>query len=184
MAAQFTPAFDFLLNSEDSQRKYAEVPDPVPVNEGDSLEVKAAKQTAKAISGINSYYHPIAFVGVQSTPQAARGPLVAEFYEKSFWNPLHLGELASQDLASRLLDCAVNQGPGTAVQLLQKAINAVVTFTGETLVVDGRLGGATLAAANRYRPQTILDAFRKQRLARYQEVKNPVPAAWAARANA
>ena len=70
--AQFLPAYNYMMDSEDAQRKYLPVADPVRVKLGDPPVVAAAKQTAQAISGINSYTWPADFERILSCGPAAR----------------------------------------------------------------------------------------------------------------
>ncbi len=58
-------------------------------------------------------------------------------YRRDYWNPIHGDELPS-GLDLLMLDCAINQGVVTAIQLLQQAIR---------IQDDGLLGPKTLAAA-------------------------------------
>jgi lysozyme family protein len=46
----------------------------------------------------------------------------AAFYEVHFWNRYNIGLLESQEVAGKVCDLAVNVGPGTAIQLLQRAV--------------------------------------------------------------
>lgn len=109
LMSNFGPALDFLLDNEDERRECCTVPDA----------------GGYAISGINSRSFPEDFARINDLPQDQRGPEVARFYLLTFWAPLHLSGLASQDVANRVLDMAVNGGMGTSVRLLQQAINAL-----------------------------------------------------------
>ena len=168
--ADFNTAINFVLQNEDSTHSYATVKDSPP--------------GAYAISGINSAAFPDQFVVINSIPQAQRGPAVLDFYKQEFWNKWY-SQLISDDLACRVLDTAVNNGPGTAVKLLQLALNSIGT---PTLNVDGEWGPATLAAANYADPKSLLTAFRLARVNHYQAIvaKNPDNAkylnVWLARA--
>ncbi len=62
-------------------------------------------------------------------------------YRAHFWDPLGLDALPPT-IGVAVMDTAVNTGPGTATQLLQKALNAA----GADLKVDGDLGVKTRAA--------------------------------------
>ena len=81
-------------------------------------------------------------------------------YHRDYWQPLHGDVLpASLDL---LLDCAINQGVTTAIQLLQQALR---------IQDDGLLGPKTLSAAERAMPG-LLDAFTAERALRYEFNRN------------
>ncbi len=68
--AQFSPAFDFLMVSEDPEKYCEEVPD-APVG-------------ARAISGVNSAAWPLDFDKIAALPQSERLPAVQAFYETNF----------------------------------------------------------------------------------------------------
>jgi lysozyme family protein len=78
-------------------------------------------------------------------------------YRRDYWNPMHGDELpAGLDLL--LLDCAINQGPVTAIRLLQEALK---------LDQDGVLGPITLANVRRTLPN-VLPEFCALRAWRYE----------------
>lgn len=156
--AQFSPALDFLLDSEDRGRTYAEVID----NNG-----------GKVIAGVNSKSFPVEEAAIAALSTTERAAAVSQFYYSKFWTPMQCGGIVDQDLANRVLDCGVNDGPGTGVKLLQQAVNALHPGS---LVVDGHLGPKSLAAVNECDPEAILAAYRQQRLLRYQEVVKANPA--------
>jgi len=149
--SQFSPALSFLLANEDRLREYAAVPDV----------------GGCAIAGINSASFPADYAKiVRIIPNSARASAVAEFYQSKFWTPMNLGGLDSQDLANRVLDEGVNAGAKTAINLLQRAVNALRV----PLEVDGQMGPITLSVVNGCDPEAILAAFRQQRLQRYREI--------------
>lgn len=49
----------------------------------------------------------------------------ARYYERDYWNPLRLGDIKSQWLATMFLDTAVNCGTGTAAILITRCINVL-----------------------------------------------------------
>ena len=169
--SQFPPAYDYVMKFEDPLHLYKQVRD----NNG-----------GEVISGINSKAWPSDFALVASIFQPQRGPYVATFYQKRFWEHMQLGGLESQDVANRLIDMAVNAGDRPAVKLLQQAINSL-RFQ---VAVDGVIGPATLEAANQCDPEALLAAFREQRKQHYEKVAedNPDDAGylpvWLARAEA
>jgi lysozyme family protein len=63
-----------------------------------------------------------------------------EIYRKDFWEKYRFPALTDQGLAENVLDHAINAGPGRAIKLLQKACG---------VAEDGKIGPATIAAANR-----------------------------------
>ncbi len=148
--ADFHTDFEFMENNEDRAQAHALVPDAPP--------------GAHAISGINSAAYPAEFAAIAAIPQNQRGPAVEQFYQVHFWNKFE-GQL-SDDLAERVLDEAVNAGPGTAVRILQQAINSV----GGKLAVDGAWGPSTISAALLCDQTALLNSFRQARLAHYQAI--------------
>lgn len=87
------------------------------------------------------------------------------YYKTWYWHPTW-EELPSQDLATSLLDCAVNQGQGTAIRLLQEALCAL----GYRVKVDGVFGSATLSAvikSETEEPGMLIRHFRAKRAIRY-----------------
>ena len=168
--ADFQTCYGWMMESEDPQRKYAEVPDAPP--------------GAFAISGINSAAFPEDFSVIAATPQSQRAPKVHAFYAEKFWNNW-FSQLLSDDLAKRVFDAAVNMGAGTAIRLLQTAANAL----GGALTVDGGWGTLTLTAANRANPAALVAAFIEARENHYRAIVQNNPAdqkylqEWLARAS-
>ena len=78
-------------------------------------------------------------------------------YRRDYWQVLHGDQLPS-GLDLLLLDCAINQGPVTAIKLLQRALR---------IRDDGRIGPETLNAAEAAMPG-LLDAFAAERALRYE----------------
>lgn len=156
--AQFLPAFDRTMRFEDPQLAYALVPD----NKGD------------VISGINSLFFPKQFDAIQAIPQAQRGAAVRYFYHITFWQPNFLAGISDQALANSVFDSEVNQGPGTANMMLQRACN-VLCPAGKELAVDGAIGPVTLSMVNHLPPADLLDRFIKLRIAAYTHAAALVP---------
>jgi len=158
--ALFEVSYNWMLDNEDRARQYKTVSDAPP--------------GAFAISGINSYAYPSQFAAINSLPQTSRGPAIQSFYQTQFWNQW-FGQLLSDDVAKRVFDEAVNAGPGTAVKVLQRAVNQIVTTP---IAVDGGWGPNTLAAANGCVAVALVSQVQQARLAHYQDivVKNPADA--------
>lgn len=169
--SQFAPALTFLLSNEDyTPPRYENAID----NNGGGV-----------IAGINSKSFPDQYAAIAALPQDQRADAVYKFYFAYFWTPMGLGAIDSQDVATRVLDMGVNAGTHTSVQLLQQAVNSL----GNTIAEDGKIGPATIAAANACDPTALLAAFREQRENHYQMIvaKNPANqrylAGWLARAS-
>ena len=82
-------------------------------------------------------------------------------YHRDYWQPLH-GDVLPAGLDVLMLDCAINQGVVTAIQLLQQALR---------IQDDGLLGPKTLSAAVVAMPG-LLDAFTAERALRYEFNRN------------
>jgi len=85
----------------------------------------------------------------------------AEIYLNQYWKPLRCGDMPPC-VALAVFDCAVNQGPGIAARLLQRAAR---------VREDGVIGPNTLAAISRA-PEAVLEAFMVGRLLRYANTGN------------
>lgn len=84
-----------------------------------------------------------------------------EIYRRDFWEKCKI-ELLPPALRLIVFDCAVNQGPGVAVGLLQAAVGAKV---------DGVLGPDTLAKLAALNARKVVEKYAQFRLERYQ--RNP-----------
>jgi lysozyme family protein len=131
----FEDDYEFMMDNEDKNQLHAIVPDAPP--------------GAHAISGINSAAFPKQFAAIATIPQAQRGPAVEQFYQAEFGNQW-IAQITSADLQERVFDTAVNSGMGTAVKILQGAINTEPSVIDKTvpIPVDGIWGPLTVAAAN------------------------------------
>jgi lysozyme family protein len=96
----------------------------------------------------------------ESKPQATAQDIqnltrddAVSFYRQEFWEHYHLGVIADQTLATKMLDLSVNVGGGTAVKLLQKAV---------LLPPDGLLGSQTAQAVNQLQAQSVLTRLRAE----------------------
>lgn len=169
--SQYAPALSWILGFEDPHRNYNASMD----NNGGGV-----------IAGINSKSFPRQYAAIINLPISQRGPAVSQFYYEEFWMPLMLGGIESQDVADRVLDMSVNAGMVRAVELLQSAVNQLLQPG--TLAVDGEMGAHTLEAVNGLNPESVMAAYRAQRMAYYQGCagwSNPkIRAAWTARAEA
>ena len=148
--AEFQTSFTFMIHNEDASQAHAIVPDAPP--------------GAHAISGINSVAYPQEFASIAAFPQADRGPAVEQFYQTNFWNQWE--GMLSDAVAERVYYAAVNMGPGTAVRLLQQAVNTL----GGSLTVDGHWGPTTIKAALQCDQTALVKAFRDVREAHYAAI--------------
>ena len=158
--ADFLVSYNWMMDNEDRARQYKMVPD--------------SPQGAFAISGVNSFAYPKQFAAINVLPQASRGPAIQSFYQTQFWNGW-FDQLLSDDVAKRVFDAAVNTGPGTAVKLLQTAVNRTAN---SPLVVDGGWGPKTVAGVNGCVAAALVSQFQQVRLEHYQAIvaANPLDA--------
>ena len=161
--ADFGFCYAFMESNEDALDLHAVKPDECPAG---------CVGPCWAVSGINSGAFPARFAAIAALPQADRGPAVEAFYKDEFWGGW-LGGVVSDDLAARVFDAAVNLGGAKAVQLLQRAINAL---GGAQVDVDGVCGPVTLSAVNNQNPALLLNAFKRLRYAHYAEYDAGNPA--------
>ncbi|MDY7001708.1 MAG: glycosyl hydrolase 108 family protein [Thermodesulfobacteriota bacterium] len=72
-------------------------------------------------------------------------------YKRDYWDKLRLDEIQHPEIAEKIFDMAVNMGPGSAVLILQRALNFLVGATGfSPLTADGVMGPMTLSCANQW----------------------------------
>jgi lysozyme family protein len=91
---------------------------------------------------------------------------VESFYRANFWNPIKGDEISDQDVATWLLDRAVNCGAETAAKMLQRAV---------CVVADGDIGPRTLAATNSANPDLLLSNLREEARAYYRRIVDRDP---------
>ena len=174
--AEWSIAYNRMMDSEDAPRAYRKVPDCAP---------RGVAGPCFAISGINSAVFPREFAAIAACEQAKRGALVEAFYCSHFWNAW-LERMKSDEVAARVFDYGVNAGQGTAVRALQQALNARAGIA--HLAEDGRWGEQTLAAANAAEEHALVAAFVEVRVEHYRRIassdagKAQYLAAWVARA--
>lgn len=89
-----------------------------------------------------------------------------QIYHKDFWMPVRGDEFAAEKIAQLVFEFGVNAGPGTAAKALQRALNGL----GRPLSVDGRIGRATIAAANAAQPDALAAAFRREAADHYARI--------------
>lgn len=92
------------------------------------------------------------------TPQKATA-----IYLERFWERGGYGRIVDTQVATKILDMAVNLGPARAHRLLQHALRSC----GETVEVDGIFGPKTLAATNRCEARELLLELVKEHVGFY-----------------
>jgi lysozyme family protein len=85
-------------------------------------------------------------------------------YRRDYWDKIQGDKLPPQ-IALMVFDCAVNQGLGAAIGILQTALG---------VPPDGQLGPVTLAAANSKAPIALLTEIASLRAVRYAHNQNVV----------
>ena len=159
--SDFSTAFAFFIPYEDPEQTWAVNPD---------LCSKGKPGPCFAIAGINSSDWPQEFDSILGIPQAERGPAILSFYDSKIWTPMGLVGVEAQDLANRVLDEGFWSGPGTAVRLLQRAINSLQSVPADLLAVDGLLGPESLAAVNEIAGDTAVMVYRQERVSYLQSL--------------
>ena len=98
------------------------------------------------------------------------------FYFNYWWKKHDLDRIQNLDLATKMLDMAVNHGSPRAFAMLQKGANRL----GAGLTVDGLLGPKTVATINELDAGKVLLEFRAQAAERYARIALANPKmAWA-----
>lgn len=111
----------------------------------------------ETIYGITRRDHPIAWE--QGPPSIEQAKAI---YQSHYWLPVKADELP-WPLAMFVFDAAVNQGPGTAIKLLQKALGTVQ---------DGILGPNTMRAIRGANQKELCGLFLSHRALRYTGTRN------------
>lgn len=83
-------------------------------------------------------------------------------FKTHYWDVVKADSLPA-DLAPYVVDAAFNMGPGTAIQLLQKALS---------VAVDGILGPQTFRAISRANVRQLIASFNAARVQRYQGLRD------------
>lgn len=109
-----------------------------------------------------------------------------EIYRRDYWDAIQGDEIADQDVASKLLDMAVNMGVRQAAVLCQRAASVVLAIS---LMEDGLIGAKTMSAINASSPPALLAHLRDASAAFYRHIAAVRPEAapylrgWLARAS-
>lgn len=135
---------------------------------------------ARARLGINSTAHPELPDDFWTCEYKDALEMAERVYWLSYWGPLKLDYVNSQDIANKVFDMAVNMGKGTAAKMMQHAAG-----TKE----DGVVGAATIGGVNAGDPATILTYLRDASERHYVAIVDSNPeeygrwkAAWIERA--
>ncbi len=159
--ADFLTCHEWTMGFEDPEHSYEPVPDVCPAG--------CTQTRCWALAGINSGEFPVDYQYILSFPLKNRGSYVEAFYRAKFWDS-YLEDLASNEIAKRVYDSGVNQGPGNAARFLQRAINEVAQK--QMVDVDGVLGTLTVQNANMMDIDGLVVAFKQFRLEGYMADKD------------
>jgi lysozyme family protein len=100
-------------------------------------------------------------------------PEMREIYWRFYWQPVKGDEFA-YPLALAVFDTGVNMGVGTAIKLLQRAINDLLPQA-KWIAVDGVLGEQTLRAAKSLDPKRLALQLCARREERYRAIVRANP---------
>lgn len=134
--------------------------------------------------GVAQKFHPQLDEAFYTMPVDQAYEMAREIYANEYAAPIKLKLFASQPVANKVLDLAVNAGNTAAAEILQTAIVAAGTI----IVVDKKIGPATVAALNSCDQGKIMDQLIVLSEAFYRKValRNASPAyelaSWLARA--
>ena len=88
-------------------------------------------------------------------------------YKRIYWDRHEFYDFTSQDVATKVLDAAVNLNPpAAAYRLLQMVANGL----GASLVVDGKLGPITIRAVNALDAQLVLKGLVEALVCHYEAI--------------
>lgn len=79
-----------------------------------------------------------------------------KIYHRDYWKAPKIDLIPSEMLAIKVFDMAVNMGPGQAIKLLQRSIQAC----GSMVDVDGIIGGQTTGEIAKIPEQRLMAAYR------------------------
>jgi len=124
--------------------------DPILAEEG-GLSNHAADPGGLTKYGISQRSYPTLDIAGLTLAEAEA------LYRRDYWQPIH-GDRLPDGLDLLMLDCAINQGPVTAIKLLQRALR---------IQADGLIGPMTLNNAEVAMPD-LLTHFAAERALRYE----------------
>ena len=149
--ADVDAAVQFVLRQEDSRLSGAVT--TLPGDSGGPTRFGLASTRHPELVA-QQYYEVVE--GVPVVPHEVALPIAEAAYTTQYAAPVQLAAVTNQDIANRILSFSINEGPGTATEVLQRALNSL----GNTLTIDGGFGSKTLAAVNAADPEMLLAAER------------------------
>jgi lysozyme family protein len=150
--ADYTTAIDFVLRLEDSTLS------GIVTHDSDGI-------TRFGI--LDKYSH--GFVSSNYYTEDVTDALVEAklFYKRVYWTGMSGDSIISQILATQFLSIAINDGLGTCIKMIQRAL---------ATVVDGVLGPITLAKINASNQESLLYAFNVEATTEYNDIVAKDPA--------
>jgi hypothetical protein len=129
---------------------------------------------ALARYGINSAANPDMPAGFfdGTMPNAEAWPAAMQRYRRDYWAPIQGDRIAFSDVATKLLDMAVNMNPPAAIRILQTALATVCA----PVPVDGVMGPKTLAALHSSDPDQLKGPIIEACLDHYHAIEQAKPA--------
>lgn len=156
----FAPAFAFVMQHEDSARS-------------GKVTVDAGGRTR---FGIAEKFHPGLPATFFTGPAGDALKVAEEILRRDYWEPMRLSQVASQNLANKLFDMAVNMGVHQAAVYAQRGVNGMVSSGPRLLIEDGRMGEQTLAAINAADPMALYQLLCEFSRQHYRHVASINPA--------
>lgn len=92
-------------------------------------------------------------------------------YRRYFWAQYGYQNIDDQTAATKIMDAAVNMGPGRAATFAQNAVNKL----GGNVGVDGKLGKISFAAINACDPKDFVKAYAAEMEAYYRRIVDRSP---------
>lgn len=96
--------------------------------------------------------------------------IAISLYKEHFWIKGNYGEIAGQNVATKIFDLSVNIGVPQANKTIQRAIRAT---DGEIILDDGILGSISIDAINSCSPDILIVAIRSEAAGFYRLLKQP-----------
>ena len=161
--ADYTQAFNYMMDDEDAQRKGEVTPDP-----------SASHADAVARFGINSGACPDALSeGFYTMPTDQALQWAATYYKFHYFIEMGGYRIIAQDICNKLFSLAVNAGYVEANKIGQRAANQCLTPVAIgylPLHVDGICGDQTIQALNAAHPEELLPAIKSYACQFYRDV--------------
>jgi lysozyme family protein len=143
MAAQFRPAFEFMLSHEDAARS----------------GIVTHDENGRTRFGICEQFHPDLPEDFWTCPPLHALVQAECVYKDEYWDTLDLDQVVDQAVASKLFDMCVPMGRKQAVTLAQRAANGLLLGSSRAPAIDGRIGPQTIAALNSCPPSNLVESL-------------------------